>query len=296
MSSPRHSGWTVTELRIASRGSPLAMAQTRAVAQRLVDAIPDLTVELIQVDTSGDRDRSSAIAELTELGAFVRAVQREVIEGRADLAVHSLKDLPVDGPPELAVAAYPERAAPNDVMVGATLDSLPLRSVVGAGGPRRAAQLRRHRPDLKTTELRGNVDTRLRKVDSGEVAAAILAEAGLTRLGREDAIAQRLDLETMVPAPGQGALAVEARSGSEAAEMAAVIDDPSLRPLVTAERALLGETGAGCRSSLGALAYWEDGGMRMDVFVEDHRGARYGSVAGDEVGGLVELARREVGL
>ena len=173
-------------------------------------------------------------------------------EGRADLAVHSLKDLPVAGPEELVLAAFPERVSPLDVLVGSSLDELPSGAMVGTGSPRRAEQLLELRPDLRTVELRGNVDTRLRKVVDGEVDAAVLAEAGLDRLGKSDMIAQRFDVAQMVPAPGQGALALEARSRSDFADLAARLDDRSLRILLTAERLLLAETGAGCRSALGA--------------------------------------------
>ncbi|MGH3667242.1 MAG: hydroxymethylbilane synthase, partial [Acidimicrobiia bacterium] len=164
------------------------------------------------------------------------------------------------------------------------------------GSPRRSAQLSGLRPDLQTAELRGNVETRLRKVLDGEVDAAILAEAGLARLGRTNAIEQRLDSEQMVPAPGQGALAVEARAGSTAAQLAATIDDAALRPLLMAERALLAETGAGCRSALGALATREFGQIRFEAFVADERGARHAVVHGTSPDEVVSEARKELGL
>lgn len=286
----------MTEVRIATRHSALALAQARAVAGMLVEAHPGLIVSLVEVETTGDLDLAGPIATLTELGAFVRGVQQAVSDGRADLAVHSLKDLPVDRSAGLEIAAFPERAEPYDVMVGSELGNLPQGAVVGTGSPRRAAQVTALRPDLRTTELRGNVETRLRKVRSGEVDAAVLAEAGLRRLGRSEEIRQRLDVDVVVPAPGQGALAVEARPGSEAAALAAAIDDRSLRPLLTAERALLERTGAGCRSSLGALATWEDGAMRMEVFVSDERGPRRGVAKGEDGESVVRAIRDEVGL
>ncbi|MGH8957631.1 MAG: hydroxymethylbilane synthase, partial [Acidimicrobiia bacterium] len=209
----------MSDLRIATRRSPLALAQATRVANLL--AHRQLSAELVEVTTAGDRDRVSSIAELTELGAFVRAVQDAVVEGRADLAVHSLKDLPVVGPEALTLAAVPERASPFDVVVGLRLDDLPQGALVGTGSPRRVTQLMALRPDLRTIELRGNVDTRLEKVASGEVDAAIVAEAGLERLGRTDAIAQRLDASEMVPAPGQGALAIETRTGGDVARLVA---------------------------------------------------------------------------
>jgi hydroxymethylbilane synthase len=284
------------EIRLATRRSSLAMAQTRRVADLLRTVVPDLSVRLVEIDTAGDRDQRGSIATLTELGAFVRAVQEAVIDGRADLAVHSLKDLPVTGSDDLVLSAFPERASPFDVMVGSSLVDLPERAVVGTGSPRRAAQLTRHRPDIRTTELRGNVDTRLAKIEAGEVDAAVLAEAGLVRLGRSEMISQRLGVEDMVPAPGQGALAVEARPGSEAAAMAGMLDDARLRSLLMAERDLLAQTGAGCRSALGVLATLEEGRIRLDAFVSDERGPRQTVVIGDDGEAVVAGARKELGL
>jgi hydroxymethylbilane synthase len=152
------------------------------------------------------------------------------------------------------------------------------------------------RPDIQTTALRGNVDTRVRQVEAGEVDAAILAEAGLDRLGLSDRIAQRLTIEEMVPAPGQGALAVEAMAGSEAAAVAATIDDPSLRTLLTAERELLKRTRAGCRSALGAYASFSGGRLRMDLFVSDERGPRTASVEAEAIEQLVGVSCQELGL
>jgi hydroxymethylbilane synthase len=286
----------MNEVRIATRRSLLARAQAGLVADRLRAANPEVSVCLVEVVTSGDRDKKGAIAELTEVGAFVRSVQQAVVDGRADLAVHSLKDLPVWGPEALVLAAFPERGSPFDVLVGSTLDGLPVAAVVGTGSPRRVEQLLDLRPDLRTKELRGNVDTRLRKVAVGVVDAAVLAEAALDRLGRSELIAQRLDVVQMVPAPGQGALAVEARGGSVPAELAATIDDGSLRTLVSAERLLLAETGAGCRSALGALATWQAGRIRLDAFVADERGRRRAVVFGETSEAVVAEARKELAL
>jgi hydroxymethylbilane synthase len=257
---------------------------------------PDLVVRLVEVDTSGDDDPSGPITSLSESGAFVRGVQQLVLENRADLAVHSLKDLPVTGLDGLVMVAIPERASPFDVLVGATVEDLPESASVGTGSPRRSAQLLALRADLQPTEIRGNVGTRVSKVESGEFHAAVLAEAGLERLGLADRVSQRFGAEEMVPAPGQGALAVEARSGSKGAEVASGIDDSRLRPLVEAERRLLAETGAGCRSALGALATWDDDLIRLDVFISDDRGPRRAVVHGAAVEQVVSRARQEVGL
>lgn len=283
-------------VRIATRRSALARAQTETVARLLRDAHPDVEVELVEVETRGDQDQASPIAELTEVGAFVRAVQEAVLDGRADLAVHSLKDLPVSGVEGLELAAIPERVSPFDVMVGSPLDDLAPGSRVGTGSPRRAEQLLMLRPDVEPTELRGNVETRLRKVGTGEVAAAVLARAGLERLGLSGSIEEEFGLDRMLPAPGQGALAVEAAADGPAAELARSIDDPAQRPLVDAERSLMALTGAGCRAALGALATWDGGEIRLEAFVSDSRGRRRGLAVGDTPGRAADRARVELGL
>lgn len=288
--------WILTELRIATRRSTLAVAQASRVADLVRQAHPDIVVSLVEVDTSGDRDRVGPIAELTEVGAFVRSVQEAVLEGRADVAVHSLKDLPVTGPVELEVAAFPERASPFDALVGSSLEDMAPDSLVGTGSPRRVAQLLALRPDLRTTELRGNVDTRLKKIEVGEVDGAVLAEAGLERLGKQDLISQRFEVNQMVPAPGQGALAVEARRGSLATELCKAIDDELLRSLLSAERDLMAKTGAGCRSALGALATWVGDMIRFDVFVSDARGPRRTVVTGGSPQMVVAAAQKELGV
>jgi len=284
------------ELRIATRASELALAQARAVGAMLQAAIPGTEISLVIIESSGDRDRVSPVAVLTEMGAFVRAVQAAVLDGRADLAVHSLKDLPTARPEGLVVAAYPERQCPYDVLVGVSLDSLPEASVVGTGSPRRAAQLRLLRPDLETTELRGNVPTRIRRVHDGEVAAAVLAEAGLIRLGRTEAIAQRFTADEITPAPGQGVLAVETPIEGLAREAVSTIDDRELRQVVEVERLLLSATGAGCRSAMGALASSTGSGLSMTAFVKDELGARRTTAIGDTPADVVAMARRELRL
>jgi hydroxymethylbilane synthase len=286
----------MNEVRIATRGSALAVAQARLVASLLLAKDPSMSVRLVEVPTAGDRDQQTPVSELTEVGAFVRAVQRAVLDEAADLAVHSLKDLPVVGPVDLELSAVPERASALDVLVGSTLGGLPPGGLVGTGSPRRAAQLVDLRPDLRTIELRGNVGTRLDKVASGEVDGAVLAEAGLDRLGRAGVIAQRLDPAKMVPAPGQGALAVEARVGSRFAGLAAVIDDVDTRVLVTAERLLLAETGAGCRSALGAHATWDGDQIRLSAFVADAGGRRRSVSFGPTPESVVASARKDLGL
>jgi hydroxymethylbilane synthase len=286
----------MNEVRIATRGSALAVAQARLVGELLLAKDPSMSVKLVEVSTAGDRDQEAPVADLTEVGAFVRGVQQAVLDGAADIAVHSLKDLPVAGPAELEIAAVPKRASALDVLVGSTLGGLPPGGLVGTGSPRRAAQLVDLRPDLRTIELRGNIDTRLEKVARGEVDGAVLAEAGLDRLGRSGVIVQRLAPDQMVPAPGQGALAVEARVGSRFAELAALIDDAETRVLVTAERRLLEETGAGCRSALGALATWHGDQIGFKAFVADAGGRRRSFTLGSTPESVVAAARTELGL
>lgn len=286
----------MNEVRIATRRSRLAMAQAEWVASALRGAHPGLSVSLVEVTTTGDIDRTSPVAALTEVGAFVRAVQEAVLDGRADLAVHSCKDLPVAGPPGLEIVALPRREAPWDVLCGSPLAALPEGARVGTGSPRRTAQLRKLRPDLVVDEIRGNVDTRLAKVEAGEFDAIVLAEAGLRRLGLEGHMAQRFDVDQMVPAPAQAALAVEAIAGSPAAGVARAIDDPDTRSTVTAERDVLARTGAGCRAALGVHGSTSATGMTLVGFVDDGRGDRRASVSGPDPAGAVDHLIRELGL
>ncbi|HVR33458.1 MAG TPA: hydroxymethylbilane synthase [Acidimicrobiia bacterium] len=281
--------------RIASRASALALAQARWVAERLTAAHPGMTVSLVEVTTTGDTDRTSSVTTLTEVGAFVRAVQAAVLEERAEVAVHSCKDLPVTGPEDL-FTIFPERESPWDVLCGSSLDDLREGARVGTGSPRRAAQIRRLRPDLAVDDIRGNVDTRLGKVASGEFDAIVLAEAGLNRLGLRHEIAQRFEVDEMVPAPAQGALAVEVRRDSPAAELLTFLDHPPTREAVEAERGLLERTGAGCRAALGALAYRDATATTMHGFVEDDSGPRSARVRHADAAVASLLLQEELGL
>lgn len=285
----------MTLLRIATRASSLALAQARWVADRLIEAHPGLETELVEITTTGDTDRISPVTTLTEVGAFVRSVQVAVLDGQADLAVHSCKDLPVAGPEGL-VAFYPEREAPWDVLCGATLDELPPGAKVGTGSPRRTAQLAALRPDLVIDGIRGNVETRLDKVRSGDFDAVVLAEAGLRRIGLADQIRTTFPVTDMVPAPAQGALAVEARAGSAAATLLKTIDHAPTRTAIEAERSLLARTGAGCRAALGALATVTDTGIVMHGFVEDASGVRRASVQHENADQASRQLQEELGL
>lgn len=283
-------------MRIATRRSSLALAQAERVGHLLAERNPGMTIRYVEVVTEGDRDTTSDITILTEVGAFVTAVQKAVLDDRADMAVHSLKDLPVVGPEVLVLSAFPERVSPFDVLVGRSLGEMAPGSTIGTGSPRRSAQLKALRPDVTVVGLRGNVDTRVRLVAEGEVDGAVLAEAGLDRLGLSDHVAQRFTVEEMVPAPGQGALAVETRPGTEAAEVAATIDDSGLRTLLATERELLSHTQAGCRSALAAFATWESGQIRMDLFVSDEKGPRKTTVTAGDIESVVAEGRKELGL
>ncbi len=245
----------MTPLRLATRRSALAMAQSTLIAERLHE-VTGRTVQLVPVVSEGDRNASS-LREIGGVGVFVAAVRAAVVSGDADLAVHSLKDLPTAPHPDLILAAVPTRADVRDAVVAREggLADLPHGARVGTGAPRRAAQLAQLRPDLTVVDIRGNVDTRIGYVEGGELAAVLLAMAGLQRLGRADRATEVLSADQMMPAPGQGALAVEAR-GDDRATVAAVamLDDAPTRAAVTAERALLARLEAGCTAPVGALA------------------------------------------
>lgn len=269
----------MSELRIATRGSALALTQAMWVGGQIQDAHPGIEVTYLEVSTTGDDDRATPVTTLTEVGAFVRAVQEAVLDGRADVAVHSCKDLPVEGPPGLTVV-FPEREAPWDVLCGHDLASLPDSARVGTGSPRRDAQLRALRPDVEVSGIRGNVETRLEKMHSGEFDAVVLAEAGLRRLGREDEIRHRFTLAQMVPAPAQAALAVETLRDGTLIDLLMAIDHADTRTAVETERTLLAHTGAGCRSALGVHCEADGGSIRITGFVEDERGARRAEAEG----------------
>lgn len=246
-----------SKLRLATRRSRLALVQAGEVARQLQDGLGS-TVEVVEVVSEGDRS-TAPLAEIGGRGVFVGAVRQAVLDGRADVAVHSLKDLPTEVEDRLALAAVPPREDPRDALVaraGLTLAELPDGSRVGTGSVRRAAQLRALEYGLDVVDLRGNVDTRLRRVGEGELDAVVLARAGLVRLNREDAISEVLDPLQMLPAPGQGALAVEVLGSRTALaeDVRGVMDDPVTRAAVSAERAVLRTFGAGCTAPVGALA------------------------------------------
>jgi hydroxymethylbilane synthase len=242
-------------LRIGTRGSTLALAQTRLMAERLEAA--GASVEIITVSTIGDRS-SAPVAELG-VGVFTSALRDAVAAGEVDIAVHSYKDLPTAPDPRLVLAAVPLREDPRDVLIardGLTLGELPVGSRVGTGAPRRAAQLEALGLGLEIVPIRGNVDTRIRKVTSGELDGVVVAKAGVSRLGRLAEVTEVLDPIQMLPAPAQGALALECRVSDMDVELllGSTLDDEATRAAVTAERAMLAALEAGCRAPVGALA------------------------------------------
>ena len=248
-------------LRLGTRASELAITQSGTVADLVRDRL-GREVELVQVTTEGDVNRAS-LASMGGTGVFVSALRDALLRGEVDLAVHSLKDLPTYPAEGIALAAVPEREDPRDAVVardGLTLGGLPAGSRVGTGSPRRASQLEALGLGLVITDLRGNVGTRIGKVASGELDAVVLARAGLARIGRADEATEVLDPLQMLPAPGQGALAVECRSDdTDLVEALAALDDPRTRAAVTAERAVLATLEAGCSAPLGALAEVAEG-------------------------------------
>lgn len=249
---------------IGTRGSALALAQARLIANAL-----GADVELRVIRTAGDAS-DRPISELGD-GVFVAALEEALARGEVDIAVHSLKDLPTEERPDLLIAAIPEREDPRDVIITRErggLASLPRAAVVGTSSPRRAAFLRALRPDIETREIRGNVETRMRKVADGQFDATVLALAGLRRLGIAVAPDEILDPRDCPPAPGQGALAVQCRAADDRiAEIVRRLDDAPTRIAVTAERAVLRALGASCTLPLGTWARVEDGEVVLDAAI-----------------------------
>jgi hydroxymethylbilane synthase len=234
-----------TRLRIATRGSPLARWQADLVAGLLRRDRPGLDVELVVTETRGDRHLDAPVWELGGQGVFVKEVQAAVLAGRADIAVHSAKDLPSTATPGLVLAAFPVRADPRDALVGATLDQLSDGATVATGSVRRRAQLAAARPDLRFVSVRGNIATRLQRVPPG--GALVVAQAALDRLGLTGGVGGPLDPDVVLPQVGQGALAVECRfDDPTTVGLLASIDDPAVRSTVEAERAVLARLGGGC--------------------------------------------------
>lgn len=256
----------MTTLRIGTRGSTLALTQTGMVADDLGDAY-GVTTELVTITTDGDRS-NEPLSRAGGTGLFTGALRDALLADECDVIVHSLKDLPTAPHDQLVVAAIPAREDPRDALIardGLTLDELPAGARVGTGSPRRMAQLRARRPDLEVVDIRGNVDTRLGKVTSGELDAVILAAAGLTRIGRTDVVTEFLDPDRWPTAPGQGALAVEVRRGEEG--LVDRLDHAETRAAVEAEREVLALLEAGCSAPVGARAVVDAGLLLLSASV-----------------------------
>lgn len=276
----------MTALRLGTRRSPLAMRQSQWVADRLTQAGHE--VELVEITTAGDVS-SEPLTTIGGTGVFATAIRQALHEGAIDVAVHSLKDLPTTPEPGLVVAALPTREDSRDVLIardGLTLGELPSGAVIGTGSPRRAAQVAALGLGLEVRAIRGNVETRMRLVDEGVIDAVILARAGLARLGRLSEVTEVLDPIQLLPAPGQGALAVECRADrDDVLAVVAPLDDPDTRACVTAERAVLRTLEAGCTAPVGALAEVVEGDEGLELSLRAFVGSSDG----------VELRRSLVG-
>ena len=269
------------ELVVGTRGSALALVQTEIVCSELLRLDPSLSIRVERITTTGDTRHDIPLSQLGR-GVFVTEIESALREGRIDFAVHSAKDLPSTLAPDLELGAILRRADARDVLVsrhGWTLSSLPGGARVGTSSPRRACQLRAVRPGLQACDVRGNVDTRLRKLAAGELDALVLAAAGLIRLGREAEITEWLDPMTMIPSVGQGALAVEVRADDErTVRLVRLLDHAETRTAVLAERAFLAELGAGCRAAAAAHARIESGRLRIVALIGSVDGRNVRSV------------------
>jgi hydroxymethylbilane synthase len=260
----------VKRLRVGSRGSKLALWQAEHIRERLARECGAET-EIVVIKTSGDNFQSAPVAEIGGKGIFIKEIEDALLDGRVDIAVHSMKDVPTATPRGLCFPAVTKREDPRDSLVsrrGETLEKLPHGARIGTSSLRRQSQLRYFRADLQVVELRGNVDTRLRKLEAGEFDAIVVAKAGLDRLGFSDKITEVIAQEIILCAVGQGALAIEARERDESLrEMLSVFDDGETRAAVAAERALLAELEGGCQVPLGAWGRMGNGALRLDARV-----------------------------
>ncbi|MEO8899714.1 MAG: hydroxymethylbilane synthase [Candidatus Dormibacter sp.] len=286
----------VAVLRLATRGSALARAQA-GLAAAAIEAEGGAGARLVVVTTGGDRNQSTPIEQMEGQGWFTAEIERSVLDGEADIAVHSAKDLPTTLAPGLDLVALLPRGDPCDALVtrdGKALCHLPDGATVGSGSPRRSALLAAIRPGLRCVPIRGNVDTRLRKLDAGEVDGLLVAGAGMDRLHLSDRVAERLDPRQFVPAPAQGAIALEAVAGSAAAVTAAVVDHAATRLAVTCERAVLLALGGGCLLPLGVWARLEGERLVISAALATDGSVARVELAGDPAG-AAELAERVAG-
>jgi len=276
----------VKPLRIGTRGSSLALWQANHIAGLLAER-HGIETELVRIRTAGDRLQSASVGQVNAAigsesgskGIFIKELEEALLAGAIDLAVHSMKDVPTEIPAGLAFAAITRREDPRDCLIsreGATLETLTAGAAVGTSSLRRQAQLRHHRPDIQALDLRGNVDTRLQKLDAGKFDAVVLAVAGVNRLGLSGRITQILNEDVMLPAVGQGALGIETRANdAETSRVAVSLDDAETRACITAERALLHELQGGCQVPLGASAHLVAGEIRIEAAVFSADGAEF---------------------
>ena len=252
-------------LTIGSRGSQLALWQAHHIADSLRALGVETRIEIIR--TTGDHLQTASLVQAGGKGLFTKEIEEALLAGHIDLAVHSLKDLPTDSPEGLEIAAIPARENPHDALIGRTLAQLHSGARIGTSSQRRSAQLLLLRPDLVIEPIRGNVDTRIRKVKEGQYAASLLAVAGLHRLGLEQEIAQIFSTQEMCPAPGQGALAVQTRTRGGAKDICGRLDHRATRQAVTCERGLLAALGGGCQLPVGALAETRGSTLRVSAII-----------------------------
>jgi len=266
----------MARLRIGSRGSQLALWQAHHISALLREKGHEVELEIIK--TTGDKITDVALAMVGTKGMFTKEIEEALAEGRVDLAVHSLKDLPTELSTGFEIAAITTRESTCDVFCSkkyASVDELPERAKVGTSSLRRQAQLKARRPDLDIHPLRGNVDTRLRKLEEGEYDAIILAAAGLNRLGKTQLVKQVIPPDVMCPAAGQGALGIEIRAGDAATRQhLAFLDDPAARATTTCERALLNRLGGGCQVPIGASATMQNGRLHLEAIVAHPDGSQ----------------------
>lgn len=275
-------------LTIGTRASKLALVQTDIVRTSLLRLRPDLDIRVEHITTKGDVVQDRPLSEIGGNGLFITQIEEALRAGRIDLAAHSAKDLPSTLPPDMALPAFLPRADARDVLISrdnAVLAQLPPGARVGTSSPRRACQLRSLRPDLTLLDIRGNVDTRLRKLDEGQYDAIVLAAAGLERLGLLDRVTEWLDLQTFVPAVGQGALAIEVRADdSYMIELAGGLNDPDTSTAVRAERAFLARLGGGCSLPVGAYATLVKGKLHITGLIGSVKAVEDTIIRGEYVG------------
>jgi hydroxymethylbilane synthase len=266
----------IRTLRVGTRGSRLSLGQTQIFVEALRRRVPGVAAETVIIQSAGDRAPDVPLEQLDGIGFFAKDLEIAVAEGRCDVAVHSAKDLPTALHPALRLGAVLPREDPRDVLVSRhheRLANLPIGARVATSSLRRAAQLRARRPDLRIVSIRGNIDTRLAKLDRGDADALCIAAAGLVRMGWQSRVSEWLEPDVLLPAPGQGAIAVEARrDDAETLALLRLVDDPDTHEAVTAERALVGRLGTGCRAPAGALAAVDGGRIALEGLLASEDG------------------------